>query len=97
MNTLSFFQVALLLAVGLLSSITLAQSAADSSAPVDANNYRLAGSQFYRNARAANQLRNMMRIGRRSDPQMPQMAPSQSEFYPNQVDLSRFFRPNNFF
>ncbi|KAI6206997.1 hypothetical protein M3Y94_00979000 [Aphelenchoides besseyi] len=36
----------------------------------------------------------MMRIGRRSDPSMPVQP---EEMYGNQVDYSRFFRPNGFF
>jgi hypothetical protein len=47
--------------------------------------------------RRANQMRNMMRIGRRSDPLMARVQPNMRDYQNNEIDYSHLFRPNGFF
>lgn len=47
--------------------------------------------------RRANQMRNMMRIGRRSDPLMARAQPNMRDYQNNEIDYSHLFRPNGFF
>lgn len=52
-----------------------------------------------RERRAPNQMRNMMRIGRRSDPLMARAQQKMFDYnnQNNEVDYSHLFRPNGFF